>query len=60
MTVHYVLVESSTHDEMKLGLLCTERTWVQVLAENEVEAMQVAAQMALCRGRYVTLTTPEV
>ncbi len=58
--VFAILVESSTHDEMKLGVICSETTWTQVLAENEIEAMKIAAQIAISRGRYVTQTTPEV
>lgn len=58
--IFYILVESSTHDDLKLGVLCSEITWTQVLATNEIEAMMIAAQMAICRGRYVTQTTPEL
>lgn len=60
MTVFSILVESSTHDDLQRGDTCTDVTRVQVLADDEITAMLVAAQMVAGRGRMPTMTTPEL
>lgn len=60
MQEFWIIVESSTHDDLQRGQTCTQITWVNVLAADYDEAACIAAQMVAGRGRMPTRTTPEL
>lgn len=57
MLTFTVLVEASTNDALKDGELVTTFSTVQVMADDEHEAVVVAAQMVACRGVVPTAAT---